>query len=114
MEAPTQPSVGRAKAPGTVPTMPKPNRLWRSTAAQFDDGVELHSGVALVPGPAEREPAQRGAGASPPGIGSDHEAGGRHMRARSGAVPPHLGGAEDTIAADGDDRQPRRRLDPAY
>ena len=80
-----------------------------------DHGVELHAGKGALAGPVQREAAERGAHASPAGIGRDHEARGCHMRARPGSVWADLGGAEDAIAIEALPRwrAPARRITAA-
>jgi hypothetical protein len=79
-------SLGNGPDDAKFERSPKSN----GDVVRFRDSVELHRGVSLLTSPRERVLPQLTPNPPAPRIAGDHEARRGDVRARTGAVGPHL------------------------
>ena len=83
-----------------------------SNLVRFHNGVELHRSVSLLTSPRERVLAERTSHPPAPRIAGYHEARGCDVRARTGAVGPHVRRPEHAWGVASYNRQARRARHP--
>ncbi len=77
-----------------------------------DDGIELNGSIPLRASPVDHVLTKRAPHTMSLQIGIDHKTGGRDMGTSTGAIGPHLRGAQDDAALNGDDGTTRWPLHP--